>query len=312
MIVDAHYHLFWDGSDPMSFLMGAARVGARRFSKTTPEPLDAKQLLEIQLPMLADQSGDKLVQMMDDAGIDKTILLPLDYWHWWETSGHPGSYDILKKNQTYLEATKDHEGRLYSLFGIDPRRKNAVTAFEKAMRNWGMKGLKLQPTARFYPDDPVCNPLYIIATELRVPVVIHSGNQPAPMAAKYSQPKYIDTVAADFPDLKIVIAHIGHGWWRETLDLASMKPNIYVDFSGWQGIYQIHPAYFTEVLRSAIDTLGPWRVLFGSDGALLNVIMPLSEWVSTIRNLRTARDTKFSPEELDVVMGKAAEHLFHL
>jgi hypothetical protein len=58
--------------------------------------------------------------------------------------------------------------------------------------------------------------------------------------------------------------------------------------------------------------LGPWRVLFGSDGALLNVIMPLSEWVSTIRNLRTVKDTKFSSDELEVVMGKAAEHLFHL
>ena len=296
----------------MEFLMGAARVGARRFSKTTPEPLDAKQLLEMQLPMLADQSGDKLVQMMDDAGIDKTILLPLDYWFWWETSGHPGAYDILKKNQIYVEATKKHEGRLYALFGIDPRRKNAATSFEKAISSWGMKGLKLHPTARFYPDDPVCYPLYKKANELKVPVVIHSGNQPAPLAAKYSEPKYIDTVAADFPDLKIVVAHIGQGWCREAIELASMKPNMYVDFSGWQGTWQTSPAYFAEVLRSAIDTLGPWRVLFGSDGALLNVIMPLSEWVSTVKNLRTVKGVKFTAEELEVVLGKAAAHLFHL
>jgi predicted TIM-barrel fold metal-dependent hydrolase len=151
-----------------------------------------------------------------------------------------------------------------------------------------------------------------MASELRVPVVIHSGNIPAPLAAKYSEPKYIDTVAADFPDLKIVVAHIGQGWWREALELASMKPNMYVDFSGWQGTWQTHPAYFADVLRSAIDMLGPWRVLFGSDGALLNVIMPLSEWVSTIKNLRTMKAPKFSSEELEVVMGKAAQHLFHL
>jgi len=296
----------------MEFLMGVARVGARRFSKTTPEPLDAKQLLGMQLPLLADQSGDKLVQMMDDAGIDKTILLPLDYWYWWETSGHPGSYEMLKKNQLYVEATKKHDGRLYTLFGIDPRRKNAVAAFEKAVTSWGAKGLKLHPTARFYPDDPVCYPLYKKADELKVPVVIHSGNQPAPLAAKYSEPKNIDTVAADFPDLKIVVAHIGHGWWREALDLASMKPNMYVDFSGWQATYQAHPAYFSEVLRSAIDTLGTWRVLFGSDGALLNVIMPLSEWVGAIKNLCSGKNAKFSSEELEVVMGKAAQHLFRL
>jgi predicted TIM-barrel fold metal-dependent hydrolase len=312
VIVDAHYHLYWDDSDPMEFFKGAARVGARRFSKNTPEPMDADQLLQMQLPILADSSGDKLVQLMDDSNIDKTILLPLDYWYWTETSGRTEAYDIMKKNEIYAQAAKNHEGRLYSLFGIDPRRKKCVAAFEKAVTKWGMKGLKLHPTTRYYPDDPLVYPLYEKALELEVPVVIHSGNQPAPLAAKYSEPQFIDTVAGDFPDLKIVIAHIGHGWWRQTLDLASMKPNMYVDFSGWQGVYQNDPTYVANVLRSAIDTLGPWRVLFGSDGALLNVIMPLPEWVNTIQNLNSVGATNFTDEELAIILGKAAIHLFSL
>lgn len=312
MIVDAHYHLYWDDSDPMDFLMGCARVGARRFSKNTPEPMNAEQLLQMQLPILADESGDKLVQLMDESGIDKTLLLPLDYWYWFEISQNTQPYDIMKKNEIYATAAKNHEGRLYSLFGIDPRRKKSVSAFEKAVSKWDMKGLKLHPTTRYYPDDPVCYPLYEKALDLQVPILIHSGNQPAPMPAKYSEPKYIDTVAADFPELKIVVAHIGHGWWRQTLDLASMKPNMYVDFSGWQGVYQNDPAYVASVLRSAIDTLGPWRVLFGSDGALLNVIMPLPEWVDSIKNINSIGNAKFSNEELEIILGKAAIHLFGL
>ncbi len=312
MIVDAHYHLHWGDSDPQDFFMGCARLGARRFSKNTPEPMDAKQLLEMQMPILADRSGDKLVQLMDDSGIEKTLLLPLDYWYWFETSGRSKPYDMVKKNQIYVEAVNNHEGRLYSLFGMDPRRKNCVAAFEKAVSKWNMKGIKLHPTTRYYPDDPVCYPVYQKALELQVPVLFHSGNQPAPMAAKFSEPKYIDTVAADFPELKIVVAHIGHGWWRQTLDFASAKPNMYVDFSGWQGKYQENPKHFAEVLRSAIDMLGPWRVLFGTDGALLNVIMPPPEWVKAIQNINSVSDTKFTDEELEIILGKAAIHLFSL
>jgi predicted TIM-barrel fold metal-dependent hydrolase len=91
-----------------------------------------------------------------------------------------------------------------------------------------------------------------------------------------------------------------------------MKPNMYVDFSGWQGVYQHNPGYVARVLRSAIDTLGPWRVLFGSDGALLNVIMPLPEWVETIKNINSVGNVKFSNEELKIILGKAAAYLFSL
>jgi predicted TIM-barrel fold metal-dependent hydrolase len=266
----------------------------------------------MQMPVLADKSGDKLVQLMDEVGINKTLLLPLDYWYWWESTRKTSTYDMVKKNQIYAEAAKNHEGRLYSLFGMDPRRKNCVTKFEKAVTKWGMKGLKLHPTTRYYPDDPICYPVYQKALDLQVPIIIHAGNQPAPLAAKFAEPKYIDTVAADFPDLKIVVAHVGHGWWRETLDLASMKPNLYVDFSGWQGVFQHDPKYVAGMLRSAIDTLGPWRVLFGSDGALLNVIMPLGEWVHAIKNINSVTDLQFTEEELEIILGKAASYLFSL
>jgi hypothetical protein len=67
-----------------------------------------------------------------------------------------------------------------------------------------------------------------------------------------------------------------------------------------------------NVLRSAIDTLGPWRVLFGSDGALLNVIMPLPEWINSIKNLNSVGVAKFSDEELATILGKAATNLFSL
>lgn len=312
MIIDAHCHLFWEDSDPLPFSRGCAAAGARIFNRDALDLPDADQLLEIQMHALSDRSGEKLVGWMDEAGIDRTLLLPIDFWYWYESTGQKAPYSIEQKNKIYHQAVLNHEDRLASLFGIDPRRKNAVVLFERAITEWGMLGLKLHPTARFYPDDDVCYPLYKKAVELGVPVLVHSGNIPAPMPAKFSQPKYLDTVAADFPDLKIVVAHIGHGWWRETIDLAVMKPNISVDFSGWQIQYTIDPLYVKRVIRIAIDNLGVWRVLFGSDGSMLNLILSLTDWSSAVKSFSDSSNVKFTHEEIAIIMGKAAHHLYNI
>ena len=47
--------------------------------------------------------------------------------------------------------------------------------------------------------------------------------------------------------------------------VAGIKPNIYFDFSGWQLLYNAHPEKFYRMLRTVIDEVGPWRVLFGTD-----------------------------------------------
>jgi predicted TIM-barrel fold metal-dependent hydrolase len=204
-IIDVHCHLIWENSDPEPFIRGCAAVGARLFNKDEPEMPDYEELLQIQMNALSDKSGGKLVEWMDEAGIDKTLLLPMDFWYWYESTGQKAGIEIEEKNRIYHQAVQNHEDRLGSLFGIDPRRKNAEELFEKGITEWAMLGLKLHPATRFYPDDQVCYPLYEKAVELKVPVVVHSGSIPAPMPAKYSQPKYLDAVAADFPDLKRIL-----------------------------------------------------------------------------------------------------------
>lgn len=312
MIIDAHCHLFWEDSDPLPFFQGCAAAGVRFLTRDESDMPDPDQLLQIQMNALSDRSGEKLVEWMDESLIERTLLLPIDFWYWYESTGQKAPISIGEKNEIYCQAVLNHEDRLVSLFGIDPRRKNAVVMFERAITEWGMLGLKLHPTARFFPDDEVCYPLYEKAADLGVPVLVHSGSEPAPMPAKYSHPKYLDTVAADFPNLKLVVAHIGHGWWRETLDLALMKPNIYIDFSGWQFQYLIDPLYVKRVIRTAIDTLGVWRVMFGSDGSMLNIILSLSDWSSAVKSFSNSSDVKFTQEEIAIIMGKAARHLYKI
>ncbi len=310
MIIDSHVHLFFEGSDPESFFIGSARAGMAYFNKKSGETdMDISAMYSANLELLGDRNGDKLVAHMDEAGIDKAIILPLDFWLGCPESEGVG---IEEKNAMYAEAVKRHKGRLHTHVGVDPRRDSALEIMRKGVEEYGAIGLKLHPTAGFYPDDPVCAPLYEKALEYGIPVLIHSGNEPAPLQIKFSQPKYIDTVAAEYPDLKIIIAHTGHGWWQEAVDLACVKPNVYVDFAGWQMEYMSGADYFYHPLRFAIDMLGPWRVFFGTDGSMLDAILSPREWMLALKENDSPTGITFDTEEIEIVLGRAAARFYNL
>jgi hypothetical protein len=296
----------------MSWFIGSVRAGFATLNKATGEKIDLYELYNQTAPGLFDKTGDKLVGWMDEAGIDRAIILPIDLRLLTdEPSGTDTDFpSIEEKNRTYFEATQRHKERLFSCAGLDPRRKSAVELFRRGVEEWGMIGLKLHPTAGYYPHDPACYPIYEAARKLNVPVIIHSGNEPAPLKCLYSQPKYIDAVAADFPEVTFIIAHCGHGWYKEAVDLATMKPNIYCDFCGWQVEYLTNPDYFFGPLRYALDFLGPWRVMFGTDGPAYTLLMSNKDWVEAIRNGSSPSGIQFSKEEIEIFLGGAAARLY--
>jgi len=312
MIVDSHVHLFYEDSDPKSWFIGTARVGVAMLNRETGEKGDAEEFYTQTAPLLFDKEGDKLLGWMDEANIERAIILPIDLRL---LTDEPSAFDITyptieQKNRTYFEATQRHKGRIFSYAGMDPRRKGAADLFRKGVEEWGMLGLKLHPTAGYYPNDPVCYPMYETAQDLGVPVIIHSGNEPVPLKCMYSQPKYIDAVAADFPDVTFIVAHCGHGWYKEVVDLASTKPNMYCDFCGWQVEYLANPDYFFAPLRYALDFLSPWRVLFGTDGPAYTFIMNNKDWVKAIKTHESPSGIEFSNEEIEIFLGGAAAKIY--
>ena len=76
---------------------------------------------------------------------------------------------------------------------------------------------------------------------------------------KYSNPMYVDDVAVDFPDMPIILAHPSFPWQDEALAVATHKPKVYIDLSGWS------PKYFPPNLVQYANTLLKDKVLFGSD-----------------------------------------------
>ena len=99
----------------------------------------------------------------------------------------------------------------------------------------GARGLKLYPSYQFYyPNDPRVYPLYEACQSAGIPVLMHIGSSVIPgTRIKYCDPIHLDDVAVDFPELTLVMAHGGRGFWYDVCSfLAAHKPNVYIDVTG--------------------------------------------------------------------------------
>jgi predicted TIM-barrel fold metal-dependent hydrolase len=181
------------------------------------------------------------------------------------TSGRPFS-----GNDYTAGVVKKYSDQFIGFASVDPwKGKAAVNEMERAVKELDLRGLKLHPISQhFFPSDQRFYPLWQKCQELGVPVLFHTGQtgvgagQPGGggFKLKYSQPiPYMDDVAADFPELDIIMAHPGVPWQEEQLSVAVHKRNAYIDLSGWS------PRYFRPILVQYANSLLQDKVLFGSD-----------------------------------------------
>jgi hypothetical protein len=305
MVIDAHVHLVADGFLHDRWWDGIGRLyAARRAARGRPieqSPLDFAK--EIARTRFFDPDGTALLAKMDAAGVDVSVLLALDYGL---LTGEP-AMPILDQNARVFALARSHPTRIAPVFTIDPRRAGAFEVFREAVEA-GARGLKFHCSAGFFPHDDVCRPFYALAQERGLPILLHTGNQPGPCKARYTTPEHVDDVAAEFPDLTIVCAHLAHAWHPQLLSLASAKPNIAVDFSGWQAAFARDPDEVVGVVQRFVEELGAHRVMWGSDEPYLGLVMSLEGWKTGFE--RAAQAANFSAADLALVMGGAAARIY--
>jgi predicted TIM-barrel fold metal-dependent hydrolase len=179
-------------------------------------------------------------------------------------TGHPPI-----RNEEVAAACAEHADILIPFASVDPRKgQAAVRQARRLVAEHGVRGFKFHPSLQgFHPNDRLAYPLYEAIAEAQVPALFHSGQTGigagvpggAGIRLKYSNPMDVDDVAADFPDLTIILAHPSFPWQDEALAVATHKPNVHIDLSGWS------PKYFPPQLVRYANTLLRDRVLFGSD-----------------------------------------------
>jgi predicted TIM-barrel fold metal-dependent hydrolase len=175
-------------------------------------------------------------------------------------------------NDEVLAAAAANPDVLIPFASVDPHKgklgvREAIELIER-----GVRGFKFHPnTQAFWPNDRAWYPLYEVIAEAGLIALFHSGTTGigagmpggGGVRLKYSNPMLVDDVAADFPELDIILAHPSFPWQEEALAVAVHKPNVYIDLSGWS------PKYFPEILVRYTNTLLKDKMLFGSDYPLI-------------------------------------------
>jgi len=151
---------------------------------------------------------------------------------------------------------------------VDPWSADPAARVCELTVDHGVKGFKFHPSLQgFEPNDRRFYPIYEAIAAAGVPALFHTGQTglgsglPGGHGIKlrYSDPMFLDDVAADFPDLTIVMAHPAVPWVDAQIAIASHKSNCYIDLSGWS------PKYFPPQLVRAIGRQLRTKVLFGTD-----------------------------------------------
>lgn len=176
-------------------------------------------------------------------------------------------------NDEVAEEVAKNRDVMIPFASIDPRRgKMGVKEARRLIEEYGVKGFKFHPSVQaFYPNDPMAYPLYEVIAEHKLVALFHTGQTGigagmpggGGVRLKYSNPMYIDDVAADFPDMSIIMAHPSFPWQEEALSVATHKPSVYIDLSGWS------PKYFPQILVQYCNGLLKHKMLFGSDFPLI-------------------------------------------
>ena len=185
----------------------------------------------------------------------------------------------------YVARDPDH---LIGFLSLDPTQPGWEDEMREGRERLGMRGIKLLPMyAGFFPQEERLDPLWRYAERHGLPVLLHTGTTfVAAAPIECTLPRHLDAVARRFPDVKIVLAHLGHPYEGETIAVIRKHPNVYADVSAL--FYRPWQLFHSLML---VDEYRVWdKLLFGTDSPITTV----AESVAGLRGLCDVRIDRFS------------------
>jgi predicted TIM-barrel fold metal-dependent hydrolase len=171
-----------------------------------------------------------------------------------------------------------------------------------------MMGLKLGPIYQhFDPNSSRAYKVFEAAEELEIPILIHQGTtfvRDAPL--RFSNPALLDQVATNFPDLKMIVAHLGHPWEDETIALVRKQPNVYSDISGL--VYR--PSRLYLKLLSCFEYGIMDKLVLGCDFPFGTTRQVMDELRKINRYAKGTQFPEIPAASLEAIISRNAEQIF--
>ena len=307
MIVDVHYHLIPMDLPPV-FLNQMVEEPLRAARIMGFEP-NKEELVQKASQLYGDKDGKNLFMIKDKAGIDFTVVCHVDNAE--NKLITPEFTQTFNKNIS--DIANKYPDQLMAFAGVDPRRPEALDMLKQCFEEYGMKGLKYHADNGYDPSGPESYLLLEYLEKKNGILLTHTGPLTG-MRSKYTEPILLADILADFPNLKIIAAHMGQINWRPWAALSALHPNLYGDLAMWGpfafGKYEL----FCRELRDIIDYVGVEKVLFGSDSPVYDIVLPVEDLIEKIKKLpeEAPKGIKFTKEEIDAILGGNAAKLLNL
>ncbi|MCG8425382.1 MAG: amidohydrolase family protein [Proteobacteria bacterium] len=206
---------------------------------------------------------ERTVEAMDAGGVSRALLCA-----WWGPEGP------IISNDAVAEFVVAHPERFAGVASVDiSRPMTAVRELRRYVRDHGFCAVRILPWLwNLPPNDRRYYPIYAECVELDIPFCLQVGHTGPQCPSEPGRPiPYLDQVALDFPELRIVGGHIGYPWTAEMISLATKYPNVYIDTSAYK------PRRYPPELVAFLRRHGRKKVLFGSNFPMLEPADCLAE-----------------------------------
>lgn len=231
-----------------------------------PVPEHEKQLNTVWRPDRAVQAtvswADYLAAM---APVDKACVFGIRFKDGQDPPGREGSGIAYRGNVNDHAAAlaRAYPDKIIGFMSVHPDEPNVIEEMERCVSSLGLKGVKLGPNYQtFDPLGKNAFRVYAFAERLGLPILFHQGTSPMRTAPlRYAHPLVMDEIAIAFPELRIVMAHLGHPWQVDTFAVIRKHPHVYADVSA--AFYRPWSQY--NALRLATEWNVLDKLLFGSD-----------------------------------------------
>lgn len=238
------------------------------------EIFDSLKRWQKHMKTMSDLPLELTVAAMDEAKVNQGLL-----------SAWCGPQGYLISNDKVASCVQQFPDRFFGVAAVDIKKpREAIKELRRCVKELNFKALRIVQWLWNLPSDHrLYYPLYAECVELDIPVCLQAGHTGPFCPSEPGRPiPYLDNVALDFPDLKIVAGHIGYPWTLEMIALATKYPNVYIDTSAYK------PSRYPQELVSFIQKHGKHKVLFGTNYPM---IMP-KDCVAEIEKLQLNSETE--------------------